>query len=120
MFSKIVVAAFAAVVGTASAGIENVEGYTYEMYLAEFGKSYERSEVSARQAIFDANVAVIAAHNADATQTWKKGINKFTDMSDEEFNKYYLNSYKGQGSLEGKRMHVRSNRPMALNVDWRR
>lgn len=29
------------------------------------------------------------AHNTDPTQTWKKGINRYSDMTHEEFRKYY-------------------------------
>jgi len=38
-----------------------------------------------RLAIYSENVAKINAHNADSTQTYKMGINKFTDMTQEEF-----------------------------------
>jgi len=31
------------------------------------------------------NIAKIDAHNADSTQTYKMGINQFTDMTQEEF-----------------------------------
>jgi len=38
-----------------------------------------------RLAIFNQNLAKISAHNADSTQTYKMGINQFTDMTQEEF-----------------------------------
>lgn len=37
--------------------------------------------------IFSNAMAEIKAHNADKTQTWTKGVNKFTDMTKQEFNK---------------------------------
>jgi hypothetical protein len=44
-----------------------------------------------RRLIFERNVRIIEAHNADASQTYKKGINQFTVLSQEEFRAIYLN-----------------------------
>ena len=42
-----------------------------------------------RRAIFEANVRDIVAHNSARDQTWQKGINAFSEMSDDEFVQYY-------------------------------
>jgi len=42
-----------------------------------------------RQEIFYKIKAEIKAHNADPTNTYKKGLNKFSHMSSEEFIAYY-------------------------------
>ena len=46
-------------------------------------------------AAFAANLKDILAHNADATQTWKKGVNKFSGMTRAEF-KASLSGYKAR------------------------
>lgn len=38
----------------------------------------------ARKAIFEKKIEDIIAHNSDGTQTYKKGINRFTDQGHEE------------------------------------
>jgi len=62
-----------------------LEGYTYENYLEEFGKYYTMEELENRRAIFNVNLVGIKRHNQDSTKSWKKGINKFTDMTRDEF-----------------------------------
>jgi cathepsin L len=39
--------------------------------------------------IYERNVEEILRHNADPTQTWKKGVNQFTDLSREEMKAYF-------------------------------
>ena len=41
--------------------------------------------------IFEKNLAEINRHNADETQTYKKGINQFTVLTQDEFINIYLN-----------------------------
>ena len=44
-----------------------------------------------RKGIFEGKVRSMIAHNADPTQTWKKGINAYSDMTHQEFrNKYHI------------------------------
>jgi len=66
------------------------ESYTFDMYCAEFGRSYEAgsAEFNTRKALFDANLAHILAHNKDTTKTWKEGVNQFTDRTVDEFKAY--------------------------------
>jgi cathepsin L len=42
-----------------------------------------------RRAIFEENVRDIVAHNSGRDQTWQKGVNAFSEMTDEEFVQYY-------------------------------
>ena len=58
--------------------------YTYEDFNAEHGKT--RS--STAQAVFEANLAEIHAHNA-RNESWTAGVNQFTDMTGEEFKSFY-------------------------------
>jgi len=70
--------------------LESPAGYSYDEYLTDFEKAYETSEdYAVHRAIYERNVASIISHNADKTQTWKKGVNFFTDMSTMEMRKYF-------------------------------
>ena len=42
-----------------------------------------------RKSIFVSNLNEIINHNADESQTYKKGVNAFTDMTFDEFKKFY-------------------------------
>lgn len=55
------------------------------------GKKYESNEERLyREKVFNDNVAKIEEHNADETQTYKMGINQFTDLIEYEFAAQYL------------------------------
>jgi cathepsin L len=62
-----------------------LEGYTFEKYQDEFNRKYTPEELSFRRELFERKLSEIRAHNADPTQTWKAGVNHFTDRTDEEF-----------------------------------
>jgi len=42
-----------------------------------------------RRSIFEATVRDIVAHNSKGQKTWEKGINAFSEMTEEEFMEYY-------------------------------
>ena len=56
-------------------------GYTFARYVQEHGKSYSAKEAVMRQRLFQKGLAEVLRHNADPTQTWKMGVNRFTDMT---------------------------------------
>lgn len=62
-----------------------LEGYTFDKYTKEFGKSYTPSEYRLRKALFDARLDAIKAHNSNPEFTWKQGVNHLSDRTDEEF-----------------------------------
>jgi len=69
---------------------ENVNGYTFEEYVREFGKQYESEQDEAvHRMIFTRNLEEIIRHNSDRSQTWKKGVNQFTDLSTQEMKAYF-------------------------------
>lgn len=77
--------ALIATVLLAATTLDTTKTSAFVDYQAKFGKSYTEVESAYRQAIFNANVDAMNAHNADSTQTYKMGINRFTDMTQEEF-----------------------------------
>merc|ERR1712241_1564880 len=56
-------AAFAPLVATAA--FVDRSGYSFEQYLAEFGKGYAGDEYVARQALFEAELAEVNKHNEE-------------------------------------------------------
>jgi len=58
---------------------------TFAAYAATFGKVYNGDEATTREAIYNKAVEEMIAHNADATQTYKQGVNQFSDLTLEEF-----------------------------------
>ncbi|KAF5218417.1 hypothetical protein ECC02_008659 [Trypanosoma cruzi] len=61
--------------------------YTFEKYIADFGKRYaDPEEHRKRAAIFKENLAKVRAFNGALGRSYRLGINKFSDMTKEEFN----------------------------------
>ena len=69
-------------------------------FIARFGKTYTNlGQHSHRFKIFKANLDKIKKHNSDQTKSYKLGINRFSDMSEDEFLSIYgtLNEYTEDG-----------------------
>ena len=57
--------------------------------LARFGKSYlTKEEYENRRSIFEGKLSSLRLQ--DDSITWKRGLNKFSDMTEEEFKGGYL------------------------------
>lgn len=87
-----VVAAAVLVAGRPFPRWHELEGYSFERYYADFRRGYTGAEYDNRKAIFEENFAAIRAHNAIPTESYKKGVNQFTDWTNMEFKAY--NRYK--------------------------
>jgi hypothetical protein len=46
-------------------------------------------DTDVRKAVFEGKVRKMIAHNSNSANTWKMGINQCSDMTHEEFVKYY-------------------------------
>jgi len=63
----------------------------FDEWASSNGKTYESDvERVYREKIFSDNLVTIEKHNADPAQTYKKGVNQFTDLTDSEFATQYL------------------------------
>jgi len=63
--------------------------YTFDQYVHDFGKVYLNAhDREVHEFLFHKRVAEALAHNRDATQSWKKGVNRFTDMTEAEMARY--------------------------------
>ena len=66
------------------------------------GKLYSSpAEQSYRLSIFQQNLEMIKAHNADSSKTWTMGLNQFADMTDEELKARYTVDNSQAFSAEG-------------------
>jgi cathepsin L len=98
----------------------------FKSFQATYKKSYATAEEALkRQAIFEANLAKIAAHNKDPRWTYSLGVNQFADMTSEEFATIYA---KGIGRnpahdlAEAKPRDTSSDKPVEAlpkELDWR-
>jgi len=99
---------------------EQLDGYSFEDYVAEFSKHYGAEEYAMRKAIFDKEIAAIRAHNKDTTKTWKEGVNKYTDATPEEFAALRGYTPTARPTISYNVPHVaRSPSALPTTVDWR-
>jgi cathepsin L len=107
---------------------DNLAGYTFEQYMADFGKRYiDSAEYDLHEATFSRNLEDIIRHNTDRTQTWKKGVNQFTDMSEEQMVSSFgynhaeaLENKKGRTALpQAKLERMVPVSELPDSVDWR-
>jgi cathepsin L len=105
-----------------------LEGYTFEQYIADHGKVYSSNEYKIRKALFERSLEEVKAHNANPKSTWKAGINHMSDWSREDYQQ--IRGYdKNLGSAQrAKRSQVHDeNAPwnriklssLPRHVDWR-
>jgi cathepsin L len=72
-----------------SESMHDVARYTYDEYVRDFGKHYaSQAEYHAHKKLFHKRVAEVIAHNRRTDVTWKKAVNKFTDMTESEQQRY--------------------------------
>lgn len=62
----------------------------FTLYQANFNKNYSSWELYDKFVIFQHNVDMITTHNADESSTFTMSINKFTDLTAEEFKETYV------------------------------
>jgi len=61
---------------------QNVEGYTFEEYVRDFGKHYASpQEYKLHKQVFNTNLRKVVSHNRDTSAKWRAAVNKFTDMT---------------------------------------
>ena len=91
----------------------------------DFGKLYSSErERWERFGVFSANLRRIKSHNEEPGITYTLGINKFADMSDEEFKRVHLHGYSGSPRMNLLKVKPTSNEvetaDLPSEVDWRK
>ncbi|KAJ3678419.1 hypothetical protein LUZ60_002222 [Juncus effusus] len=94
----------------------------YDSWRAKHAKSYNAlDELETRFAIFKDNVLFVDAHNAKPDRTYSLGLNRFADMTNEEFRKVHL-GLKMDGSERKNRVVGEDNgvdEDLPESIDWR-
>lgn len=105
---------FSAVVASVAVALSNPTDFVE--YAKAYGKSYSGDEVYHRQQIFESSLKEIKEINS-RNGTWTAGLNKFSDMTWDEFRSAYLITEPQDCSATG--THVKSEGPLPDSVDWR-
>jgi cathepsin H len=100
------------------------ENETLELYHKFLTEKTEKSKLGflelkqERFNIFKQNLDRVLTHNANPEKTYVKGINKFSDLTDEEFNRFYVaESQNCSATVKSGLTFTNSTAP--LNYDWR-
>jgi cathepsin L len=109
-------AALLGLVGVAAADLRQ----EFVEYMTTFNKEYTTEEVSLRYGAFVSNMKSIQEHNARG-ESWVAGVNKFTDLSPEEFSATYLGyKHRENDYMRSKNLHVApKGQVLADSLDWR-
>lgn len=97
----------------------------YEAWLVHHGKAYNAlGEKEKRFQIFQDNLRFIDDHNAQ-NLTYRLGLNRFADLTNEEYRSMYLGAKRPEGSrLHGKkatgRYEFKVGDKLPESVDWRK
>jgi C1A family cysteine protease len=86
-----------------------------------FSKRYSSlQEMEARFSVFRENLRLIRQHNSDVTRNFTMSINKFSDLTNEEFKMLYVNGMQGAvvGSY-GCKTYSSSASSAPSSIDWR-
>ena len=85
-----------------------------EKYNVNFDNLFEESF---REKIFYENLAAIKLHNSKENKSYKKGINQFTAMTQDEFVQIYLGTIPSQEKIEAET--VSDEKKIVLgDIDW--
>lgn len=100
----------------------------YSQFITEFRSrpSINLNSNADRKAVFIERVKNIINHNADTTQTFKKGLNQFSDMLPDEFFDYYnLDEVQAEQKCSATNKKVESKdisqilKEIPASFDWR-
>ncbi|XP_008813817.1 low-temperature-induced cysteine proteinase-like [Phoenix dactylifera] len=97
----------------------------YEGWLAKHGRAYNAlGEKERRFEIFKDNVRFIDAHNADAGHhSFRLGLNRFADMTNEEYRAVYLGTrpagHRRRARVGSDRYRYDAGDVLPESVDWR-
>jgi len=91
-----------------------LHGYTFEQYKKDFRKEYFGKEQITRASVFAERLREIMAHNEDPTQTYKKGVNEFTDWTVSELKT--LRGYRRDMGYKSRGSGIPASRPLATRI----
>lgn len=105
---------------------EEVKGI-YEQWLAEHGKAYNGlGEMDKRFGIFKDNLKFIDEHNSMENRTYEVGLNKFADLTNDEYRSKFLGTRSDakrryiKSKNASQRYGFRASETLPESVDWRK
>jgi len=93
----------------------------FDQFKVAYGKSYvSLNEENYRRDIFNANLEEIRQHNR-VSRSYTKGVNMWTDLTQEEWSSQYLGGYKHINTVQQPASQNKRLSPAELpaSVDWR-
>ncbi|XP_047437269.1 pro-cathepsin H-like [Mugil cephalus] len=93
------------------------EEYHFKQWMSQHNRVYDVEEYHYRLHVFTQNKRMIDHHNA-GNHSFTMGLNQFSDMTFQEFRKFYLFTQPQNCSVT-KTSHVSSTGPHPESVDWR-
>ncbi len=114
----------ALLVATVLAAVPNDEyGRAFKAFETGFQKHYvSEQERESRFNIFKANYMYIAVENAKGTNSYELGVNKFSDLTNEEFAGTHFGYVKAKqrfGNAKHLGTHEHNGEALPTSVDWR-
>jgi len=118
--SSALIAALCVASGSASQLTEQEYQGLFTTFIAQHSKTYSTEEFFSRYNTFKANLDRVRAHNSDANNTFKLGINSFADMTAAEFKATKLGYVAREDSYYREKNQVDlSNVDAPTSLDWR-
>lgn len=119
-----IIATLLVVISLTQGSIDYHAKIKFDDFMRTFKKHYpSRQEYLKRLTIFSENLRAIEEHNSSPGISWKKGINKFTDLTDDEFRSIYASGYINTvkyNSVQGGRATEKDyDVDLPASVDWR-
>jgi len=103
---------------------DELASYTFEQYVKDFEKVYVNDlDREVHELLFTKRLAEAITHNKDTRQSWKKGINRFSDMTESESAGY--RGYKIRAGLGADpnqpcdTTQIKYPQNLPATVDWR-
>jgi len=104
-----------------------LEGYTFTNFVSDFNRNYAtKDEFEMRKNLFETRIRDIIRHNKDTTKTWKRGVNEFSDLTEQEFNvrlgvrrEMLYQTRKHEAHVLQKETPAHLLKDLPAEVDWR-
>jgi len=110
--------ALLAVVAAVSAGLLE-DDLAWQNYKLEFNKVYTAEEELGRYLNWKKDVEEVTLHNSLYGNEFTQAVNELSDLTEEEYQKYYLSGYIMEDEPSNATLFVPSNEPVPNDVDWR-
>jgi len=108
-------------VGLVAAGHSMATEERFQQFKSRYGKVYQSEvEETLRFSIFQSNLREAEVHNAGGS-TYRRGVNKWSDLTREEWEEMYLGGYKHIAipSRPAKASNIELLKDLPAHIDWR-